>query len=281
MHRLKPWQQVLYQLGFLLIGLFVLVPLWMMVQMAFDKSLIGWPLEFRIFPKVFTLEAFQSVWMRVGQSLSFTGALKNSLFVSGGAALISVGLGASMAYGFARYRFAGRQAGLFGLQLGALLPPVALMVPLFILLSIVKLRTSLWGLMIVYAAFSMPFCVWNMRAAFQTVPISLEEAAQIDGASRLTTFWRVTLPLALPSIAIAALISFLAGYTEFAMAWLFIDQGKNVTLAMAMSGMVDQIGAAWNNMAALAILMSLPVVILFMLLQNYILNNLLLGTIRE
>jgi arabinogalactan oligomer/maltooligosaccharide transport system permease protein len=251
----------------------------MMIQMAFDKSLIGWPLEFRAFPKEFSFDTFAQIWQRVGQTLSFMGALKNSLFVSLGAAILSVSLGASMAYAFARYRFSGRKVGLFGLMLGALLPPVALMTPLYILLTILKLRTSLWGLMIVYTAFSMPFCIWNMRAAFQAIPKELEEASYLDGAGALKSFWNITLPIALPSIAIAGLLAFLAGYTEFAMAWLFVDQGKNVTLAMALSGMLGS--PKLGGMAALALLMTFPVVLIFIFLQRYILNSLLIGRVGD
>ena len=107
-----------------------------------------------------------------------------------------------MAYAFARFRFPGRRSGLLALLVGALLPPVAMMTPLYILLSALQLRTSLLGLMIVYAAFSMPFCIWNMRSAFQAVPAELEEAAFLDGASHWKAYWRVTLPLALPAIAL-------------------------------------------------------------------------------
>jgi arabinogalactan oligomer/maltooligosaccharide transport system permease protein len=88
----------------------------------------------------------------------------------------------------------------------------------------------------VYTAFAMPFCVWNMRAAFQAVPLELEEAAFLDGATSFDAFRLVTLPLALPSIGVAALVAFLAGYSEFAMAWLFVDKADHVTLAMALAG---------------------------------------------
>src|SRR5256885_465360 len=94
----------------------------------------------------------------------------------------------------------------------ALVLPVAFMTPLYILLGTLHLRTTLFGLMLVYTAFSMPFCIWNMRAAFSAVPKELEESAFLDGASAWTAFWRVTLPLALPAIAIAAIIAFLLGY---------------------------------------------------------------------
>jgi ABC-type glycerol-3-phosphate transport system permease component len=283
MKKLKWWQQLLYQLGFVLIALFVIVPIWGMAQMAFDASLRGWPTEFRLMPREFTLDIFRQVWERPAQTLSFLGALKNSLIVAGGAALIAVVFGASMAYAFARFRFPGQRIGLFALLLVALLPPVALMTPLYILLSALGLRTTLFGIMIVYAAISMPLCVWNMRAAFQAVPREIEEAAFIDGATLWQTFRQITLRLALPSIGVAALIAFLIGYSEFAIGWLFVDKPGNVTLAMAVSGMQHQISYAgsWNNLAAATIMMSIPVILVFIVLQKYILRGSLFGAVDE
>ena len=283
MRKLKWKQQLLYQLGFILIALFVMVPIWGMAQMAFDASVRGWPLEFRLWPKEFTLDVFRAVWDKPAQTLSFLGALKNSLIVAGGAALIAVSFGASAAYGFARFRFPGQQLHLFVLLLVALLPPVALMTPLYLLLSTVGLRTTLFGLMIVYAAISMPLCVWNMRAAFQAVPKEIEEAAFIDGATQWQTFWLVTLRLAFPAIGVAALIAFLIGYSEFAIGWLFVDKPDNVTLAMAISGLQRQItfAGSWSNLAAAAIMMSIPVVIVFIVLQKYLLRGSLFGAVEE
>jgi arabinogalactan oligomer/maltooligosaccharide transport system permease protein len=251
-----------------------------MLRLAFDAALKGAPVTFRVWPEIFSLAAFQKVWHTPSQSLSFLGLLRNSLIVSGGAALISVGLGASMAYGFARFRFPGRSAGLFGLLLGTLLPQVAIMTPLYVLLTILGVRASLLGLMIVYTAFAMPFCIWNMRASFQAVPKELEEAALLEGATVLVAFWRITLRLALPSIAVAALMAFLVGYTEFAIGWLFVERGENVTLAMAVSGMLG-VSVPWSNLSALAVLMSLPVVLIFLLLQRYLMRGLLIGRIDE
>jgi arabinogalactan oligomer/maltooligosaccharide transport system permease protein len=273
-------RHIAYQLALILVALFVLLPIWGMMRLAFDAGLKGAPVTFRVWPEVFSLEAFRHVWQSPSQSLDFFGLLRNSLLVSGGAALTSVFLGAGMAYAFARYRFAGRQTGLFGLLLGTLLPQVALMTPLYVLLTILGVRASLLGLMIVYTAFSMPFCIWNMRAAFQAVPMELEEAAFLEGATPWTAFWRVTLPLALPSIAVAGLMAFLIGYTEFAIGWLFVERGENVTLAMAVSGMMGN-SVPWSQIAALAILMSLPVVLLFLLLQRYLMRGLLTGRVDE
>ena len=281
MRRLTGWQQVLCQLGLAAIALFVLAPIWGVVYLAFDASIKGAPTAFRLWPEQFTLSIFREVWSHSQRVPPFLHLLRNSLMVSGSAAFLSVALGASMAYAFARYRFPGRRAGLFGLLLGALLPPVAFMVPLYVLLSAIGIRTSLLGLAVVYASFSMPFCVWNMRAAFQSVSRELEESALLDGATSWTAFWRVTLPLALPAVAVAALIAFLIGYSEFAMGWLFVESSQNVTVAMAISGMVGGGIESWSYLAALAILMSLPVVLIFLLLQRHLLDRMLFGSVGD
>jgi len=279
MHNLKWWQHVISQSILGIVAVFAVLPIWSMARIAFDGSIHGAPTEFRLWPAEPALAVFSHVWSKPSQSLIIPGLLKNSLVVSGGAALLSVVFGLSMAYAFARFRFPGRQTGLFIVFLGAFLPPVALMTPLYILLSSIGLRTNLLGLMIVYTAFTMPFCIWNMCNAFQAVPIELEEAAFLDGASFFTTFRLVTLPLALPAIAVAALLAFLIGYTEFAIGWLFVESSNNVTLAMAVSGMMRQTGAEWSRISAIAILMSIPVVIIFLVLHRYLLRGFLAGTI--
>jgi arabinogalactan oligomer / maltooligosaccharide transport system permease protein len=271
------WTQLARYLLLTLLALYVLIPIWGIVYLAFDGAVHGWPTDFRVWPKDPTLRVFAEVWSKPAQSQTFLGLLRNSLLVAGGAAVLSVALGASMAYAFARLRFPGRRAGLLALLVGAFLPAVALMMPLYIILSVIHLRTSLAGLTLVYTAFAMPFCVWNMRAAFQAVPNDLEEAAFLDGAGRGTAFWHVTLPLALPAIGVAALIAFLIGYSEFAMGWLFVSRAENITLAMAISGMARGNLESWANLSALAILMSLPVVLLFVALQRYLVDRLLLG----
>ena len=277
MRKLAFSKQLLIQGALVLVALYVLVPIWGLAFMAFDGSVKIRPTEFQFFPKLFSFDAFAAVWENSTQHQPFLAVLKNSLIVAGGAALLAVAFGASMAYAFARFRFPGRQAGLFVLLAGAMLPPVALMTPLYILLTMLQIRATLFGLMLVYAAIALPFCIWNMRASFQAVPAELEQAAFIDGASFWRAFTHITLPLALPSLLIAALIAFLAGYSEFAMGWLFIQSGDQITLAMALALFVNS-SISSSSLAALTLLMSVPVVILFILLQRYLLDRALMGS---
>ncbi len=280
--RLPLHKQVLSQAILILVGVFVLLPIWYMFRLAFDGSLRGAPTEFHLLPQQFTLGVFARMWNTPSQAIDFAGLLGNSLLTAGGAALLTAGLGSSLAYAFARFRFPGRQAGLFVLLLTALLPPVAMTTPLFILLSTLGVRTTLFGLTLVYSAFAMPFCIWNMRAAFQAVPRELEEAAFLDGAGFFRAFWRITLPLALPSIGVASLIAFLMAYSEFAFGWLFVENGQRVTLAMAVWAVYQTSSAEpWSQLAALALMMALPVALIFLLLQRALLDRMTFGTLGE
>jgi arabinogalactan oligomer/maltooligosaccharide transport system permease protein len=196
-----------------------------------------------------------------------------------GAALISVILGISLAYAFARFRFPGRKPGLFVLLLTAVLPPVAFMTPLYIILSLLEIRTTLLALVIVYSAFAMPFTIWNMRAAFQAIPKELEEAAFLDGAGDLRTFLSITLPLSLPSVAVTGLIAFLLAYSEFALGWLFVDKAENVTIAMSIYAITQSGGAQpWSYLGSLAIIMSIPVVAVFLVLQQTLFERMMFGS---
>ncbi|MBP1705842.1 MAG: transporter permease [Chloroflexi bacterium] len=265
------------------VAVFVIVPIWILVILATDASITGLPDSFRLWPADPTLQRLVDAWVRPDLTLDFLGLLRNSLFVAGCAAGASLLFGASMAYAFARMRFPGNRAGLVAILAGACLPLIALAVPIyFIFLALENsfpalrefgLRGSTVALAILYAAFAMPLCVWLMRSAFRAVPADLEEAAFVEGATRAVAFRRITLPLAAPSILVAALVAFLLAYSEFALAWLFATKEENETLAMELAG--AQIGfysTEWGPTAAHALLMTIPVVIVFLALQRLLLR---------
>jgi ABC-type glycerol-3-phosphate transport system permease component len=269
----------LRQVGLILIGLYVLLPIWGTLQLSFDGSLKGAPTEFRVWPKQFSLQPLLKVLDRPYQSVEFITLFKNSMIISLLTTLMAIVLGASLAYAFARFRFPGRRPGIFVLLLTAILPPIAFATPMYIILSMIGLRTTHLGLIIVYTAFAMPFCIWNMRAAFQSLPKELEEAAFLDGAGQFQTFLQISLPLALPAIAVAAIIAFLTAYSEFTIGWLFMDKSSKITLAMAIYAIVgsgsDQ---PYSQLGALAFIIALPAVAIFLIFQNTLLERMLFGT---
>lgn len=278
MRNISVFRQIITQSILVSIGLFVLIPIWSTFRLAFDGSLRGRPTEFTWLPREFSTQAFLAVLDRPYQSVEFSVLLRNSLLVSIGAAILAILLGISLAYGFARFRFPAKETGVFVLLLSALLPPIAFATPLYIILSLLQLRTTLPGLVIVYAAFAMPFAVWNMRAAFTAIPKEVEEAAYLDGATNYQTFLYISLPISMPSISVTAMIAFLMGYTEFAIGWLFVDKADNVTLSMAVYALVNgQFSGAqpWSYLGSLAIIMSVPVMVIFVIFQQTLMERML------
>lgn len=279
MRKMSWWKQIIFQIILILIGLYVIIPIWGIGRLAFDGSLLSRPTEFRLLPKEFSMSSFWEVLDRPYQSVKFLTLFRNSMVVSFGSALLAIVIGSSLAYALARFRFPGRKPMLFMLLLTAVIPPIAFATPLYIVLSLLKIRTTLFALLLVYTAFGMPFCIWNMRVAFQSVSKELEEAAFLDGASSLKSFRYVTLPLALPSISIAALISFLMAYSEFAIGWFFVDKADTVTLAMSIYAMVQSGNAQpWSVLGSLVLIMSIPVIIIILVMQRTLLDRMLFSS---
>jgi multiple sugar transport system permease protein len=285
-------RQLATQATLVLVGLFVVAPIWALAIIATDASILGLPRSFELVPASPTMDRFVEAWMRPDHELDFVGLLRNSLFVSGLSALVALVFGASMAYAFARLRFPGRRAGLFIVLVGAFLPPIAIATPMFILFFALEsfvpglrelgFRGSTLALATLYAAFALPLAIWLMRAAFWSVPAELEDAALVDGAGRLRTFVSITLPIAAPSLLVAALVAFLLGYSEFAIAWLFAQTEENITLAMVLAtAQVGIFSTNWGQTAAHALLMTVPVVIIFLALQRLLLKGSLVGSASD
>jgi arabinogalactan oligomer / maltooligosaccharide transport system permease protein len=166
-----------------------------------------------------------------------------------------------------------------------MLPASATLAPLFVLLSQIKigdesLRLTLGGLMLAYGSGTLPFAIWNLKGYFDTVPKELEEAAIIDGASMAQTFIRVILPLSVPALAVTVLFAFMSGWTEFILAWTFLENPQRFTLAMALRSMQGQFATPWSDFAAMSILMSIPIVLLFFALQRYLVSGLTVGGVK-
>lgn len=297
MHRGKAiLRQIALHLFLLAVTAFVLFPILWIVSLALDPRNIDKPLELRLIPPGASLHAFRKILFDpfrllcrnpsdISTCMTFPKLLFNSLLVSLGTSVIAVILGASAAYAFSRFQFIGREAGMLGFIVLLMLPSSATLAPLYVLLSQIKiggepLRATLPGLMLAYGSGALPFSIWNLKGYFDTVPRELEEAALIDGATRLQVFRHVVIPLSAPAIAVTILFGFMSGWTEFILAWTFLENPSRFTLAMALRAMQGQFATPWSEFAALSILMSIPVVLLFFALQRYIVSGLAMGAVK-
>jgi arabinogalactan oligomer / maltooligosaccharide transport system permease protein len=207
--------------------------------------------------------------------------LLNSAIVSTATTVAGVTLACTSAYAFSRFRFPGRNAGLMAFLVSQMFPGTLMLIPLYIVLVMwLGLGSSRLGLVLVYATTGIPFCVWMLKGYFDTIPRELEEAALIDGASPATIFFRIVLPLAKPAIAVTALFSFMTGWNEFILAATFMDKESMYTAPVGLRFFVSGYSEQWGYFAAGAIIVSIPVVALFMFLQKYLVSGLTAGAVK-
>jgi arabinogalactan oligomer / maltooligosaccharide transport system permease protein len=233
-------------------------------------------------PRAFTADnVLQLISARSGSGdLLFVRQALNSALVALITTAIAVTLACSAAYALSRYRFPGRQSGLASFLIVQMFPAVLLLMPLYVVLDRLRLLNSLAGLILVYSTTAVPFCVWSLKAYFDSLPRALEDAARIDGASHRDIFFRIVLPLARPGIAVTALFSFMTAWNEFILASTFMTDELSYTLPVLLKSYIGEYNAHWGLFAAGAVLTSIPVMALFYFLQRYLVGGLTAGSVK-
>jgi arabinogalactan oligomer/maltooligosaccharide transport system permease protein len=205
----------------------------------------------------------------------------NSAIIALGTTVVGVFLACTAAYAFSRFKFPGQRAGMMSFLVSQMFPGTLMLIPLFIILvQYLKLGNSRLGLIIVYATTSIPFSVWMLKGYFDTIPRDLEEAAMIEGASVGRIFWTIILPLAKPAVAVTALFSFMTAWNEFILAATFMEQETMYTAPVGLRFFVGGFSQQWGYFAAGSIIVSIPVVFLFLFLQKYLVSGLTAGSVK-
>lgn len=211
----------------------------------------------------------------------------NSVKVAGANATISVFLCALAAYAFSRFRFRGRRTGLFSLILVQIFPQVLAVVSIYLLLLSIG-RYVPWlglnthaGLVMVYLGGAIGINTWLMKGYFDTIPRELEESAFIDGASRFMTFTRIILPLARPILVVVFILTFIGTYSDFILARVLLQSNEQLTLAVGMNLFIgDQYARRWGVFSAGALIASVPIVVIFLLMQRQLISGLTQGGVK-
>jgi arabinogalactan oligomer/maltooligosaccharide transport system permease protein len=284
--KLSLGKQIIYQLLLLGITLSVLFPIMWVVGMSLDARDIARPRE--LFPPEISLQAYQRILDRpTANPVTFAELFRNSFMLATGTALFSVLIGVSAAYVFSRFEFRGRRILMLAVITVLMLPSIATIAPLFVMLNKVtigdfNLRNSLYGVGLAMLSGMLPFSIWNLKGYLDTIPRDLAQAARIDGASYNQTFLYIILPLATPALAVTFFLGFLTGWTEFVLSWQFLTDPQTFTLAMSLWNMVGQWSGdtPWSAFAAMAIMVALPVSIVYLILQKYIVSGLVVGAVK-
>jgi multiple sugar transport system permease protein len=204
----------------------------------------------------------------------------NSLIVATSATIITLFAGSLAAFAFSRFQFPGKRLFLLLFLLSQMLPGASVIIPLFQLLNAMGLYDTHLGLILVHSAVLLPFVIWLLYGFFQAIPREVEDAALIDGCSRLTALRRVILPLALPGIGATALFAFLGSWNEFFFALILTSSDATKTIPVGIGLFVGEYNEIWNQMAASAVLFSLPPLILYALMRKTFVKGLSAGAIK-
>ncbi|HEY4692346.1 MAG TPA: ABC transporter permease subunit [Bellilinea sp.] len=308
--KLPLYRQLGIQLLCILITIEVMFPIMYIITLSLSSTGVR-PSKLELFPKEISLVAFKEVLSRpTANPVDFITLLRNSALLSITVGLVSLLIAVSAAYAFARFKFKMRQVLMIMVFIPLLMPAVGLSTPLFLLMNSLRvvdcsagvtaiypftecvagvtgkvmfnLRDSLLGVGIAMLATALPFAVWNLKGYLDTIPKELEEAAAIDGADSNQIFYQIVLPLAMPQLAVTFFLGFIGYWQEFVLPWLFLTKPQDYTLAMTLYNMTGQYANSipWNRFAAMAIIVALPVAIVYILLQRQIVSGLTAGGVK-
>ena len=204
----------------------------------------------------------------------------NSVVIAAITSALGIALSCTAGYAMSRFTFPGREMGMNLFLITQMFPGVVMAIPLYILMDELGLLNSIWGLSLAYASTAIPFCTWNLKGYFDTIPSELEEAARMDGASQWVIFTQIVLPLSKPALAVTGLFSFMTAWNEFILAATFLSDESAFTLPVLLQSYVGDFGTEWGKFAAGAIIASAPVMLLFFMLQKNLVEGLTAGSVK-
>ena len=263
----------------ILASLFALYPIWFIFLASgrLGNRLYSLNLAGMFIPVEFSLENYQTMLFEK----PFLLWMKNSLFVAGSTTIACLLIATSAAFAFSRFRFKGRELGLILFLAIQAFPGVLALVPQAQILGALGLYRSHFGLILAYTSFTLVFCTWNLKGYFDTIPIDLEEAGMIDGCGPVQSFLRIALPLARPALAVTALFGFLSGWGEYVLASVLIPAPDTMkTVPVGMYSLATDQSVPWGLFAAGALMLLVPIMLLFTFLQRFLESGLTLGGVK-
>jgi ABC-type glycerol-3-phosphate transport system permease component len=255
-----------------------LFPFFWVLRTAVTPTPEAFSLRPTLLPNTFTVEHLARVI--TSPTLPFMRYFANSVLVSVGTTALVLLAGSWGAYALARLEFRGKRTFGISLLLIQLFPAVLMVIPLFVVFASVGLVNNLLGLVIAYTTFNLPFVVWLLRGYFLSIPREMEDAARVDGCSYVGVLWRIVLPMAAPGLAAVATLAFVNSWNEFFFAYVFINDDAKRVLAIGLASYIDQFRTDYTGLFAMATLTTLPVVIVFVLFQRYLVGGLTAGAVK-
>ena len=273
---------LLYLLVILIIVWTISPYVWLVISsLSYKIDLLTTPLQW--IPKRITLENYSTLFYdRAGATANvslFIHSLKNSALIATATTAIALSLGILSAYALARVKFPGSNLYLIVMMAAHMLPPIAIVIPLYVVLRRLDLLDKHLGLILVYLSFILPLVVWLMRGYFAAIPSELEDASRIDGCSRLEALFRIVLPLSGPGLVSVAVFAFIAAWNEYLYAFIYTNITAK-TLPILIGEFSTKLGLEYLRIAAAGVLASLPPVLLALVFQRFLIRGLTAGAVK-
>ena len=274
---IKNGSMIIKHIVLLVVSLITLVPiLWILISSfkSYDEIMT---IPATLLPQNPTLASYIGMWTRA----PFEQYTFNSILVSLAASILTLLICIFAAYGFARFRFRGAKIILTIFLLSQMFPGSSILIPVTQLILKFGLFNTRTGLSLVYTAFFIPFCTWLLYGYFKTIPKELEEAAFIDGCSRIRSLFRIILPISIPGIGAVFIFTFLGAWNEFLFAYVLTNSDNVRTISVGVANFIGQYITEWDKLSAAAVLFAIPPLILFFLLDKSLIKGLAAGSVKE
>ena len=279
--RIDPWR-LLGRVFLTLLVLFAVLPMAYMVITSIKTQFAALQFPPEWWPSNPTISQYTTLLdpsSDVGQE--FLVYMFNSVWVCTLTTILGVAVAVPAAYAFSRFRFPGRRWLFYAVLLRNMFPAVVFLMPLFILMRYLHLVNSDWSLVLTYLTFGLPLSIWLLKGFYDNIPVQLEQAARIDGATRFQAFILVVMPLSSPGIIATAIYSFIIAWNEYVYALTFLNDKSKLTLPVGLQRFFTEYTTNWPGLMAASFIMSVPVVVMFLILQKYFVRALTEGAVKS
>lgn len=279
--RLNAWS-IAGWLFLLLLLLFTVIPMAWMLSTSLKTEFASIQQPPQWIPSNITFEEYTTL-LNPNDELGseFLRYLRNSIWVSTMTTILGLLVAVPAAYAFSRFTFPGKDALFFSVLVRNMFPVVVFLIPLFILIKNLGLIDSQWSLILTYLTFGLPLSIWLLKGFYDNIPPELERAARIDGATRFQAFRMIVMPLSAPGIIATAIYAFIQGWNEYVYANTFINSEEKMTMPIGLQKFFTENSSNWPGLMAASFIMSVPVVIIFLVLQRYFVQALTEGAVKH
>ncbi|WP_222429978.1 carbohydrate ABC transporter permease [Paenibacillus cremeus] len=261
----------------IVVAITVLIPVLWMLSTALKSDTEIFSIPPRWIPSDVTTAAFHRIWT----DYPFARYFLNSILVVSASTIISLLFSCLAGYGASRFQFRGKGLFLTFLLVTQMFPSIMLLIPFYKIIQTLGLINTHTALIMTYISFTIPFCSWMMMGYFQSIPKELDEAAAIDGCSRLRTFYQIVFPLSLPGVAATAIYSFITGWNEYMFALVLTQSETMKTVPIGIGQLIGQYKIMWNDMMSASLVAIIPLTLVFLFFQKYLISSLTAGAVKS